>query len=233
LFASSFLFCYREASFVHIRRDEMKEVREINKYIVHTLLAPEATVLDIQRLCVEAVRSEFAGVCVPPQFIRSTQLYNVRVATICAFPLKELVVTPEEKARAARKSLLDGAEDIGVCLSVDLIKQGKVREAENEICLVARAIEGKLFTVGIDMSSLNQKEKEQAVQAAGHASANFICCMGDNITPGDVALIRAVRPDIGVKVLGVSTYIRARTLIIAGAAYICTAQGIAITREAK
>jgi len=206
-------------------------MKEMSKYIVHTLLAPEATVLDIQRLCVEAVRCKFAGVCVPPRFIRCTQLYDVHVATICGFPSSELVLSPEGKAREARGSLLAGAEDIGVCLDVDLIKQGKLRQAENELCLVARAIKGKLLTVGIHMSSLNRKEKEQAILAAVRASANFICCIDEEASPQDVALIRAVHPDIGVKVLGVSTYPRARAMLIAGAAYICTAQGIAISKE--
>lgn len=210
-------------------------MRGINNHIVHTLLAPGATKTDIKRLCKEALEYRFEGVCVPPKWVGCTQVYldsHVSVATICDFPPRDLAVSSEEKAHEARQSLLAGADDIGVCLNVDLIRQGRVSEAENELCLVARAIEGRMLTVCIDMASLDRGQKEQAVKATACAYPKFICCIGEVITQ-DIALIRALSKMVKVKALGVSTYAKARAIISAGAEYICTAEGAAIMKEMK
>ena len=41
----------------------------INRYIDHTLLKPEATEAQIVELCREAVRYQFASVCINPCYI--------------------------------------------------------------------------------------------------------------------------------------------------------------------
>ncbi|MDR2823416.1 MAG: 2-deoxyribose-5-phosphate aldolase, partial [Mycoplasmataceae bacterium] len=40
-----------------------------NKYIDHTLLKPDATIKEINRLCTEAIKYNFMSVCINPTFV--------------------------------------------------------------------------------------------------------------------------------------------------------------------
>ena len=42
---------------------------QIASFIDHTLLKPTSTLLEIEKLCNEALQYGFAAVCVPPPFI--------------------------------------------------------------------------------------------------------------------------------------------------------------------
>ena len=59
--------------------------------IEHTLLKPEATRRDIIRLCEEAKRFHFRGVCVNPVFVKEAQkqlaVTDCSVITVVGFPL--------------------------------------------------------------------------------------------------------------------------------------------------
>ena len=41
-----------------------------NKYIDHTLLKPESTPQDIEKICLEAKEYDFASVCIQPCYVK-------------------------------------------------------------------------------------------------------------------------------------------------------------------
>ncbi len=66
--------------------------RDLARFIDHTLLKPDATAEEIDRLCEEARRFGFAAVCVNPTWVRrcaqNLRGSNVRVASVVGFPLR-------------------------------------------------------------------------------------------------------------------------------------------------
>jgi deoxyribose-phosphate aldolase len=66
-------------------------MQDIAKFIDHTLLKPEATPDEIERLCLEAREYHFAAVCVNPPYVKQcAQLLrgtDVAVCTVVGFPL--------------------------------------------------------------------------------------------------------------------------------------------------
>jgi deoxyribose-phosphate aldolase len=63
---------------------------QLNKYIDHTALHPAVLLSEIKTLCAEAMKNEFAAVCVPPPMVASAKNFlqgsAVKVATVIGFP---------------------------------------------------------------------------------------------------------------------------------------------------
>ena len=63
---------------------------ELNKYIDHSLLKPQASIKEFDKLLEEAVKYQFAAVCVSPHMATSCatalQGEDVKVATVVSFP---------------------------------------------------------------------------------------------------------------------------------------------------
>ena len=63
----------------------------VNTYIDHTLLKPDATLEQIEKLIAEAKKYEFASVCVNPTWVKTAadllKDSSVEVCTVIGFPL--------------------------------------------------------------------------------------------------------------------------------------------------
>ena len=83
--------------------------KELAPFIDHTLLKPEATESDIERLCNEARQFGFASVCVNPCYVklaaRLLEGSRVKVCSVVGFPLG--ANRKEIKAYEARRAVLD------------------------------------------------------------------------------------------------------------------------------
>ena len=66
-------------------------IENINKYIEHTVLSAFATSADVERVCAEAKKYDFASVCINPMYVKkAAELLSgtdVKVCTVIGFPL--------------------------------------------------------------------------------------------------------------------------------------------------
>ena len=96
--------------------------------IDHTLLRPEATAADIERLCDEARQHGFYSVCVNPSNVKqaATLLRGppVKVCCVVGFPLG--AQPPETKALEARRAIREGAREIDMVINVGALKGSDV-----------------------------------------------------------------------------------------------------------
>src|SRR3989338_8231536 len=104
----------------------VKQPIYVAPFIEHTNLKPEATQQDIARLCEEAQRFHFYGVCVNPCFVelatRKLKNTEVAVVSVVGFPLgANLSATKAEEAK--RISQL-GATEIDMVLPIGAIRSG-------------------------------------------------------------------------------------------------------------
>lgn len=207
-------------------------------FIDHTLLRPDATAAEVDRMCDEAIEFGFASVCVNPTWAKrvADRLRDSDVIACCVvgFPLG--ATTPEVKAMEARRAIRDGAREIDMVINVGALKSGQYDVVEKDIGGVADACReaGVLCKVIIEAALLTDEEKVIASQISRRAKADYVKT-STGFGPGgatvyDVALMReAVGPEMGVKASGgIRNAEDARQMIAAGATRIGASAGIEI-----
>jgi deoxyribose-phosphate aldolase len=216
---------------------------DLAKLIDHTLLRPEATYADIDKLCDEARKYGFASVCVNPMHVRrcAERLRGASsvVCTVIGFPLG---ATPSDvKVLEARRAIRDGAKEVDMVIPIGALRSGDHRYVYDDIRKVAEAAhEGRaLLKVILETALLTDEEKVAACVAAKKARADFVKTSTGfskgGATAHDVALMaRAVDHQIGVKASGgVGSAADVQKMIQAGATRIGASVGVKIVQEAR
>ena len=215
--------------------------KTIASMIDHTLLKPEATPAQIEKLCAEAAEYHFASVCVNPVYIplaaRLLKGTGVKVCCVVGFPLG--AIAPEQKAAEAASCAAMGAEELDMVIHVGAAKAGDWALVQRDIEGVVKAAAGHTVKVIIETCLLTDEEKVKACEAAKAAGADFVKTSTGFSTGGatthDIALLRkTVGPEMGVKASGgIRDYETAMAMIEAGANRIGASAGIAIVAAAE
>ena len=215
--------------------------KTIAAMIDHTLLKPEATPAQIEKLCAEAAEYHFASVCVNPVYIplaaRLLKGTGVKVCCVVGFPLG--AIAPEQKAAEAASCAAMGAEELDMVIHVGAAKAGDWALVQRDIEGVVKAAAGHTVKVIIETCLLTDEEKVKACEAAKAAGAHFVKTSTGFSTGGatahDIALMRkTVGPEMGVKASGgIRDYATAMAMIEAGANRIGASAGIAIVAAAE
>ena len=212
----------------------------IASYIDHTLLKPDATGEQIDKLCQEAREYGFASVCVNPYYVarcvKNLKGTAVKVCTVVGFPLG--ATTMETKAFEALQAVASGAQEIDMVMNVCAMKSGHTKAIEQEIQALAAAVEDKaILKVIIETCLLTDEEKVQACRIARRCGANFVKTSTGFSTGGatveDVALMKkAAGANVKVKASGgIRDYATAKAMIEAGADRIGASAGVSIVKE--
>jgi deoxyribose-phosphate aldolase len=179
--------------------------------IDHTLLKPDATPDEIQKLCDEAAKFKFASVCVNPGYVSLCKNLlkgsGVKVCTVIGFPLGS--TTTEVKRFEAEQAIQNGAEEIDMVMNVGQHKQGNydyVFNDINQVVLTAKK-HNAICKVILETALLTDEEKIKACVICKKAGANFVKTSTGfskgGATVGDIALMKyIVGSSIGVKASG-------------------------------
>lgn len=215
---------------------------DIARLIDQSLLKPDATRQQIERLCVQGREYNFISIVVNPVWVRHCKDIlggtTVRVCTVSGFPLG--ASKPEVKAREAEVAVRDGADEIDMVMNVGAFKTGDFMLVEKEIKDVRAAIgEEKTLKVIIEAGTLTREEKTKAAEIVKACGADFVKTNTGfgygGATVEDVRLLRkVVGKDFGVKASGgIRDYATASSLIEAGANRIGTSSGVKIIEESQ
>ena len=211
--------------------------------IDHTLLKPDATRRDIEVLCDEAARYEFATVCVNPAWValaaRVLRGSRVKVCSVVGFPLG--ATTSDTKHFETRRAIFDGACEIDMVINVGALKSGDLRCVERDIEAVTSPCReaGAVSKVIIEAALLTDEEKVTACTIAKAAGADFVKT-STGFGPGgatahDVALMRrVVGQEMGVKAAGgVKDLEVLKEMVAAGATRIGASAGVRIVQQSQ
>jgi deoxyribose-phosphate aldolase len=223
--------------------DGQRVPRDLASFIDHTLLKPDATAADIDRLCAEATEYGFAAICVNPAWVKRAAANlrgtEVKVASVVGFPFG--ATTPEIKALEARRAVRDGAREIDMVINIGALRSGHHDLVRDDIRKVADACHeaGAALKVIIEAALLTDEEKVVASDLVRQAGADFVKT-STGFGPGgatveDVLLMReTVGPEMGVKAAGgVRTADDVREMIAAGASRIGASAGVEIVSGGK
>ena len=215
--------------------------KELAGFIDHTLLKPEATCADIERLCSEAVRFGTAAVCVNSSMVETAFAAlsgtSVRVASVVGFPLG--AAASAAKACETEMALRHGAAEIDTVIQIGWLKERNYRGVAQDIAAVVASAGDALVKVIIETCLLTDDEKKTACAIAVSAGAAFVkTSTGFNkagATEADVRLMReAVGPCVGVKAAGgIHDLHAAVSMLNAGATRLGISSSVAILSEAR
>jgi deoxyribose-phosphate aldolase len=215
---------------------------ELSRYIEHTLLKAEATPLQIQELCWQAVQYQFATACVNPRFAslaaRSVSGSSVNICCVVGFPLG--ATSLPAKAFEAERAIQDGATEIDMVLPIGFLLEKEYREVFSDILGVVEVCHdhGSLLKVIVETSELNEEQIIAACLLSKDAGADYVKTSTGFGTGGatkeDVALMRAVVGDeMGVKASGgIRNLSDALEMIQSGANRLGTSSGVHIMQQA-
>ncbi|MCP3919715.1 MAG: deoxyribose-phosphate aldolase [bacterium] len=213
---------------------------DLASYLDHTLLKPDATVAQIDALCLDAIQHRFASVCVNGSWVRRCaeilEGSGVLVCSVIGFPLGAMA--PEVKAYEARRAAEDGACEIDMVLAVGALKGGDNAFVRRDIAGVAEVCHrmGARLKVILETGLLTRDEIIRASELAKAAGADFVKTSTGfskgGATVEHVELMRAtVGPTMGVKASGgVRDQETAQAMIAAGATRIGASASIEIVR---
>lgn len=211
--------------------------------IDHTLLKPDASRADIEKLCREAAEFHFATVCVNPVWVATAAALlrgsGVGVCSVVGFPLG--ATTADVKNYETRRAIFDGASEIDMVINIGALKSGDLRTVERDIDAVVEpcrqsAVVSKVI---IEAALLTDEEKITACTLSKAAGADFVKTStgfaSGGATAADVALMRrVVGADMGVKAAGgVRDLEGLEAMVAAGASRVGASAGVKIVQESK
>ncbi len=127
--------------------------KEIASYIDHTLLAADAGVNQINKLCNEARTYNFASVCVNPVYVSvaASELKDsgVKVCTVIGFPLG--ANTSKVKAFEAKNAVQNGADEVDMVINIGAAKDGQFTIVGSDIAAVVKASKREGRKLGKDI----------------------------------------------------------------------------------
>lgn len=182
--------------------------REILRKVDHTLLKPEATWPEVQKLCDEAMKYEAASVCISPAYVKRAVEYvagKLPVCTVIGFPSG--AVTREVKVWETLDAVKNGAAELDMVIHIGLVKMAQWDEVLKEICAVRNACTGKILKVIVEACLLTEEEKNRLCHLVSESGADYIKTSTGFSTGGatfaDVALFKQeVAPHVKIKASG-------------------------------
>ena len=181
--------------------------RDVAALIDHTILKPEATKADVARIVEEGAATGTFSVCVSPSMLPLDVPEGLKVACVVGFPSG--AVKPQVKAFEAAQAVADGADEIDMVINIELVKDARLHELEEEIAAVRRVVPApRVLKVIIESAVLTDDEIVAACTASMAAGADFVkTSTGFHPAGGAsthaVALMRATVGDaLGVKASG-------------------------------
>lgn len=205
-----------------------------SKYIDHTLLKPEATQDQIEKLCQEAKQYDFASVCVNPYWVpfckEELKDSDVKVCTVIGFPLG--ATSSASKAFETAHAIEQGSDEVDMVMNIGELLAGHDQAVQKDIEAVVQAAQGKIVKVILETCLLNDAQIERACSLCVKAKADFVkTSTGFNSAGANTHVVevmkQAVKGQAKVKAAGgVRNQADMDAMIAAGADRIGTSHGI-------
>ncbi|WP_291652217.1 deoxyribose-phosphate aldolase [Clostridium sp.] len=216
--------------------------KDLARMIDHTILKADATEVEVEKLCTEALEYNFASVCINPSLVEKAANMlkgsDVKVCTVIGFPLG--ATTTEVKAFETEDVIKKGATEVDMVINIGKLKEGNLEYVKKDIEAVVNVAKGKALTkVIIETCLLTDEEKVTACRLSKEAGADFVKTSTGFSTGGatasDIKLMReTVGKELGVKASGgVRSLEDAMAMIENGATRIGASASIAICEGTK
>ena len=219
-------------------------LEDLAKTLDHALLDPEATEVDIERVCAEAREHHLASVCVLPDFVHAAAEHlrgcDVKVCAVIGMPRGD--EPAKKKIALAEQCASDGAGEVEIVLNVGAMLAADFLAVRDELSAVVHTVRMKsvnsgkgvvLVKIAVETGRLDDKHIRLACRIVAAAGADFASTStgwGGAAPVADVELLRECLPEgVAVKASGgIETLADVEAMVNAGAARVGTTQAAAI-----
>ena len=154
--------------------------QQLAAMIDHTLLRPEVTCPQIDRLCAQALNHGFCAVCVNPVYVsqaaRRLTGSPVVVASVAGFPLG--ANTTAAKIEDARQAIDAGAREIDMVLQLGALIAGEKNRVRDDIAAVAEVVRAAspdhVLKVILETAALSPELIALGCRCCAEAQVDFI-----------------------------------------------------------
>lgn len=213
---------------------------ELAKYIEHTLLSPVCTSAQIQQLCEEAIEHRFAGVCVPPFYIRQAAALiensPIRLVSVIGFPMGYAAIAA--KIEEIKRAVDEGVHELDIVANICAVKDNRWSHVQNDLDSAIRAahLHGKTAKIIIEAGLLTNAEITKITNMVAELGADYVkTSTGFHNAPATLAHIQTIKAaangQIKIKASGgIRTQEQIIQFINAGASRIGTSAGVEIMK---
>jgi deoxyribose-phosphate aldolase len=211
-----------------------EEGTPLARCIERALFAADATRGDIEKLCAEARRQAWFGVCVNGSRVELARTLleesEVRVVALVGFPWG--AATVDAKRYETEAAVDDGAHEVDAVINIGRLKEGDGRFVLRELRDIVEAAEERPVKAVLETHLLTREEIILGLELAMESGAQFVATSTDWHVPKvkveDVALLREkAGAEFGIKAAGdIRDANFAQALIKAGATRIGVASDI-------
>ena len=151
---------------------------ELNKYIDHTLLSPDATEAQVDTVIKQAIDNHFHTVMINPYWVAKTHQAlagtDVVTATVIGFPLG--ATTTAAKVFETKQAIADGVDEVDMVMNIGEMKAGHYTQVADDIQALVKVGHdaGKVVKVIIETALLTDDEITKASQIVAEAGADFV-----------------------------------------------------------
>jgi deoxyribose-phosphate aldolase len=197
----------------------------------HTVLGPETTLADAERVVAEAA-THGMNACVPPCYVEevadvdSDADADVTTVTVVGFPHGQHA--PAVKREEAVAAWQAGADELDVVLNVGRLKAGEGDAVTDELSELVAAVPTPVKVI-VEAPLLTDDELHRAAEAAVDADADYLKTGTGFSGPATVEDVELLAEYLPVKASGgIGTYAEARSMLAAGAERIGASAGVAL-----
>lgn len=139
---------------------------ELNKYIDHTLLSPDATEAQVDTVIKQAIDNHFHTVMINPYWVAKTHQAlagtDVVTATVIGFPLG--ATTTAAKVFETKQAIADGVDEVDMVMNIGEMKAGHYTQVADDIQALVKVGHdaGKVVKVIIETALLTDDEITKA-----------------------------------------------------------------------
>lgn len=219
-------------------------LKEFARCLDHTLLKPEATPQEIERLAREAVEYGFGAVFVNSSYVELVfslvgEREDLRIGSVAGFPLG--AVHTLAKCKEAELALERGAVEIDMVVHVGWLKSRELKKFKGDLRQVQEVVKekgGANIKAILEVGLLTEEEIKLASKIADDLGFDYIKTATGfgprGVLLSDLEVIKSVVKRAKIKASGgIRTYRQALSLLQAGASRIGTSSSRAIFLEAQ
>ena len=214
-------------------------MKTINNYIEHTVLKPDATIYDVEKLINEAIEYKFFGICINPSYIKfakeNLKNTDTKIVTVVNFPLASNTI--DTTLFQVENALNLGVDEIDTVINISELKNKNYKKVISDIKKTKDVCLKHNLKVILETDLLSKEEIIIASKCAVEAGANFVKTSTGFVKNGVGAKVEDVKlmyktvscEGLGVKASGgIKNYKQAMDLINAGASRLGTSSGVDI-----
>jgi deoxyribose-phosphate aldolase len=169
------------------------------KFIEYTVLRVDTSLLEVRRLCEEAIQYQFAAVCVPPFFVRDAKRTlgdssRIRVVTVVGFPMGYSAIAA--KSEEIKRAIDEGADEIDAVVNISAVKSGNWNHVYHDIDSIARAVHmrGQTTKLILECGLHTKDDLQRMCELANDAKIAWLKTgTGMHQQPATVEMVRQLR----------------------------------------